>query len=368
MTRNKPLQVHGLDLSYYTGKLEAYLRNKEIAYELIEMDTRDFKQCAKATGVAQMPQVEWAENQWLSDTHLIIPFLEEQYKDAPIACGDEACEFVANLIGDFADEWLWRPALCYRWANAEDARLMSSRLADGMLRDIPLPHALRRQFILRRQQLNFMYLDGYTKKTASRIQAHYLETLDALERVLTRHPFVMGNRPSMADYGFFGSMFRHFFADPTPSRIMRNRAPAVQEWVARLWNTKLTSLEPETSITEWPPELDGLFTIIEQEFLPYMRANEQAWQSIRKHFHFESAGVVFKVPAQAYRAWRYQRLRMRYKGLSQNAKDKLLTLPHGILAALGQSVEKQVKPTIETLPIASQQSEKLVKSRSWNSC
>ena len=34
---------------------------------------------------------------------------------------------------DAFDEWLWRPALYYRWAFADDARLMSARLAGGML-------------------------------------------------------------------------------------------------------------------------------------------------------------------------------------------------------------------------------------------
>ena len=61
MAMPKVLKVHGLDLSYFTGKLEAYLRGKQIPYELIEMDTGDFKRCGKATGVAQMPQVEWLD-------------------------------------------------------------------------------------------------------------------------------------------------------------------------------------------------------------------------------------------------------------------------------------------------------------------
>ena len=30
MEQPKVLKVHGLDLSYFTGKLEAYLRNKDL--------------------------------------------------------------------------------------------------------------------------------------------------------------------------------------------------------------------------------------------------------------------------------------------------------------------------------------------------
>jgi hypothetical protein len=31
-----------------------------------------------------------------------------------------------------------------------------------------------------------------------------------------------------------GPMLRHFGQDPTPADIMRNRAPGVYEWVARM--------------------------------------------------------------------------------------------------------------------------------------
>ena len=34
--------VHGLDLSYFTGKLEGALRAKGLSYQLAEMDTAAF--------------------------------------------------------------------------------------------------------------------------------------------------------------------------------------------------------------------------------------------------------------------------------------------------------------------------------------
>lgn len=358
------LKVHGLDLSYFTGKLEGYLRNKGLAYQLLEMDTRDFKRCAKATGVAQMPQVEWGNGQWLSDTHLIIPFLEAQHTDTSITCADEATHYVASLLEDFGDEWLWRPALYYRWANARDARLMSARLADGMMRDLPLPHAIRRQIILNRQKLHFLYLDGYSCTTAPRIEAHYLETLDALEKVLKVHPYVLGKRPTLADYGFFGSMFRHFFSDPTPAQIMRTRAPAVHEWVARLWNTRLTELVTQPLPSSWPAELDTLFGIIEREFIPYMQANEAAWVAGKRKFGFTSEGVKFTVPVHAYRAWRFQRLRQRFAALSAQAKAKVNTLPSEMINALSQPIKKQVPAAIEHLPVTAAKKRKF-SARTW---
>jgi len=69
---------------------------------------------------------------------------------------DPAVAFVSVLLEDYADEWLWCPAMHYRWSFSETARLMSAR-------------------------------------------------------------------PTEADFGCFASMFRRFFCDPTPARIMRDR-------------------------------------------------------------------------------------------------------------------------------------------------
>lgn len=360
MTMPEVLKVHGLDLSYFTGKLEAYLRNKQIAYELIEMHTGDFKRCGKATGVAQMPQVEWANGQWLTDTTQIIEFLEGIATDTSVMPVDAETRFIAQLLEDFGDEWLWRPALYYRWAHAQDARLMSHRLADGMMRDLPLPFFMRRWAILNRQRLHFLLLDGVRPGTAKRIEAHYLETLAALESILQQQPFLLGAQPSLADYGLYGSMFRHFFCDPTPSRIMRQRAPAVHEWVARIWNHKLQAGPCDVKFDA--KVLAPLLELIAQEFLPYMRGNEQAIEQKQRKFTFNSKGTVFKLPVQRYRAWRYQRLRTRFQALPNEIQDNLRAGNPILADALSQPVQLPIESRIEALPITTPGA---VTSRTW---
>lgn len=356
MTKPEQLLVHGLDLSYFTGKLEGYLRGKQIPYTLIEMDTADFKRCGKATGVAQMPQVEWVDGQWLTDTTLIVPFLDQQYADTTVLPEQPLPKFVAQLLEDFGDEWLWRPALYYRWANAKDARLMSHRLADGMMRDVPLPFFMRRLAILNRQRLHFLLMDGYSANAAPRIEAHYLETLDALEAIFKEHAFVMGDKPTLADYGFFGSMFRHFFCDPTPAGIMRDRAPAVHEWVARIWNLKLSDYAQLPFSEHIPDCMQGLFNIVSSEFIPYMQANEAALTSGKRNYTFISKGVELKLPVHKYRVWRFQRMRQRFQALDAKTQHTLEAyLGAAALQALKQAVPigtaAEVQPPIQQLPI-----------------
>jgi len=362
MNFQTPLKVHGLDLSYFTGKLEAYLRGKKIPYELIEMDTRDFKRCGKATGVAQMPQVQWTDYTWLSDTTLIIDFIEKQAPQTSILPTDPAQLFLAQLLEDFGDEWLWRPALYYRWANVADARLMSYRLAKGMMRDVPLPLFMRRWVILNRQRFHFLWLDGVRPSTAKRVEAHYLETLAALENVLQHTPFVLGHRPTLADYGLYGSMFRHFFCDPTPAGIMRTQAPAVHEWVARMWNLNLGDFNALHFQNDVPAHLHPLLNIVCSEFLKYQQLNETAVTHNKKYFEFDSQGTLFKLPAQRYRAWRFQRLKTRYQGLSEQARDTLLSAAPELSRFLSLPVKYEIEARIDALPISKP---KTMKSRAW---
>jgi len=320
-------KVHGLDLSYFTGKLEANLRNKGLRYELIEMDTASFKSLGRLAGVTQMPHLELPDGQLLTDTTHILQWLDQHYPDHPIRPIDPAMCWLADLLEDFGDEWLWRPALYYRWAFREDARLMSDRLARGMLRDIPLPTALRRAFVRLRQQRVYLREDGVTTQNASSIEGLYHSTLDAFELALADRPFLLGDQPSQADLGFFGPFFRHFSSDPTPSQILRARAPAVMHWVARMWhpNAKV-SAPPITPQQEpgLPSGLGQLLHLVCDEYLPYLAANEAQWLAGQGTCTWRTRGASFRTSVSPYRVWCWQTLRGTYQELAPPDRNRVL--------------------------------------------
>jgi glutathione S-transferase len=318
-----PLIVHGLDLSYFTGKLEAYLRAKGMPYVLREMTTRSFRDCARATGVMQMPQVECPDGTWLTDTTLIIRHFERTMPAPAITPRDPAMAFIARFIEDFGDESLWRPALYYRWAFADDARLMSSRLARGMLRDVKLPFALRRQLILRRQQGVYLRKDGVTKATCTAIEKLYFRALAAMETALEAQPFVLGARPTEADFGLFGSMFRHFFSDPTPAKIMREVAPRTLAWVARLWALEPKAYAAAPMVERLPPNTLPLLRLAVTTHLPYMSANARAVAADQAIMTFVDQGATFQTPASPYRAWCMDELRTAYAALDGMARQRV---------------------------------------------
>ncbi len=292
--------LHGLKLSYFTGKLEAYLRARGVPFRYVEMDMADFRACGRATGVYQMPQLQAPDGTWLTDTTAIIRRFEADHPDLPYQPAEPAAAFLSLFLEDAFDEWLWRPALYYRWAFNEDAALMGSQIARTMMRDLPGPLWLRAAVIRRRQQRVFLKEDGVTDETAPLIERLYPEVLAVLEPVLASRPFLFGERPVAADFGLFGPMFRHFASDPTPASIMREAAPNVLAWTARLWATTpdRVGLQPLAA----PADLDPLLRLAARDHLVELAVNAEAVAAGRKAVVFSHRRARWRLPPSPYRA------------------------------------------------------------------
>jgi len=363
MRSDAPLVVYGATASYYTGKLEAYFRAKGIAYRLEPFSESNMRRCARHTGVMQVPQVECPDGSWLVDTTLIIEYFERVRPEPAVAPRDPAVAFVSRLIEDYADEWLWRPAMHYRWSFPETARLMSAWLAEH-LADRRAPQWVKRWYWRRRQQRIFVEGDGVTDETRSAVEGAYLETLATLETVFRGRPYLLGARPTEADFGFFASLFRHFFSDPAPARIMRDRAPAVQEWVARMWNLRPDRLDAMRLPDRVPDDLGALFDAITTTYLPYLDANAAAYATGQKLVRYEVRGTAFVEPVKPYRVWCRDRIQRGFAALDDVAKaavERVLGSPDAV-RRLSTPSPKPVEDIFPPLPITARATAKAVDS------
>lgn len=351
-SRAAPWIVHGTDASYYTGKLEAVLRAKGIAYRLEPFSPASLRRCAEHTGVLQVPQVECPDGSWLVDTTLILEYLEQVRPVPSLRPRAAALAFVSLLLEDFADEWLWRPAMHYRWSFPENARLMSAWLAEHVA-ERRGPAWAKRRFWRRRQLGTFVTGDGVRPATRAAVEASFLDTLAALEAIFARRPYLFGERPSEADFGFFGSMFRHFGSDPAPARIVRARAPAVYEWIARVWNLRperfATAPEPETV----PDDLGPLLRMVTDIYLPYLDANAAAFAAGEQRVRYAVQGVSFEEPVKPYRVWCRDRLHRAWLALAPGVRaevERALASPSAA-ERLATPSPRPVEDPVGTLPI-----------------
>lgn len=322
-----PVTVYGSSISYFTGKLENYFRVKGIPYQLQALTTRHHSNLIREkTGSSQMPALQLADGRWMSDSTCIIQWFEKERPTPAVIPTDPLQRFFSLLLEDYADEWLWRPAMHYRWHYKAGARFASDHLANEITVDVPLPSFLKRWFITRRQRAGYTSGDGITPDQVPGVEAIYRRTLDQLEAIFCKRPFLLGNKPSLVDIGFSGPIFRHFGLDPIPAEIMRQQAPAVFEWAARLWNSRLQDCSGtllQGVPDDWGPILDE----IGGHYLPYLCANIDAVAAGKKRFDIDIAGVRYRgARRSSYRVWCLQQLRVHFNGLTALDQDKARAL------------------------------------------
>ncbi|MDR3497961.1 MAG: glutathione S-transferase [Parvibaculum sp.] len=316
------MKLYGLDLSYFTGKFQAFVRYREIPHENLELSSASFRLVARETGLAQMPAVELPDGRWMSDSTPMIEWLDDALPGPKVVPADPLQRFISALVEDYADEWLWRPALHYRWSYEPDARLMSHRIAAEMLRDVPGPLWLRRWAVCRRQINKYVRGDGVTGETRAHIESIYRRNLVWLQAIFSTRPFLLGERPTLADFGFFASMFRHFGLDPTPARIMRDEAPAVYEWLARMWNAKASRDHgPLVAAGTIPDDWRPILADIGRCYLPYLDANARAFAEGRDSFEVTIEEVTYRLPVHRYRVWCLERLQGLWRALPKEVAD-----------------------------------------------
>jgi hypothetical protein len=122
--------------------------------------------------------------------------------------------FFSFLVEDFADEALWRPAMYFRWAPALDRAALSRRFTFEFARRMPLPQWAAQRVMAFRQWLFSVFGEGIESDAQhAAAQTQYVAALDSMQRILEggdggtgqrkmwRRKFMLGDAPTLADFG-----------------------------------------------------------------------------------------------------------------------------------------------------------------------
>jgi len=330
------MTVYLADMSYFSGKMEAYLRYKEIPYERRLATSKTMRdEVLSATGLMKVPVIRLPDGRWLKDTTPMIDWFESQYPVPPVIPRDPVLRFVSKLVEDYADEWCWRAALYWRWKPVATRRLLMRRIGAEVLPDFPMPALLSGWYYGRRQIATYLSGDGLSRETEPVIKQHYLDLLDAMSAILNDQPFLLGSHPSLVDIGLFGPMFRHYAQDPAPSLVMERRAPAVYAWVGRLWNARAHRYANEPSMGDFHhPGWAYFLEDIVRSYWPFLLATARAWAEGKPRLDHQAHGVTYRnLKVVHYRVFCLELLQNEYRRLNAEnraAVDALLA-PYGRL-------------------------------------
>ena len=169
---NAPLTLLGSNISYFTGKMENYLRLKQIPYRLESMQFPAVRKVLeRELGVMQMPAIILPDGRYMTDSTKMIEWFEARHPEHPILPPDPLQRFLCHLLEDWADEWWWRPAMHYRWHYAEGARFASYHLATEVMVHHPLPVWFKRRLLQHRQRSGYTTGDGITRANFKAVEA-----------------------------------------------------------------------------------------------------------------------------------------------------------------------------------------------------
>lgn len=324
----------GAQVSYYTGKVRAYLQHKAIPFEEVAATREVYRDVIlPRTGVRFIPVLISADDVAVQDSSEIIAFLEQRYPQNPVLPAGPLQRFVALLFELYADEWLLLPAMHYRWNWPENRAFAIAEF--GRLSQ---PNATPEEQRAIGEQLAGPFAGalpalGVQPETVASIEESYTGFLSEFEAHLAQHAYLLGARPCLGDFALYGPLFAHLYRDPASGRLMKERAPGVAAWVERLPAASAPGANL-LSDDQVPSTLEPLLARMFREFGPVLErtiAQVQACvpkapdaplpRSLGTHtFRLGAASGTRAI--YPFNVWRWQRAYDHYHALSGAARSR----------------------------------------------
>jgi glutathione S-transferase len=310
LTTMSSYRIFGSELSPYSVKVRAYFRYKNLEHEWIARSPAVQAEFQKYAKLPLVPLVVTPEGEGIQDSTPIIERLESLQPEPSIIPGDPALAFVSALLEEYGDEWGNKWMFHYRWHYLPDAWSTAERIALQMMgAEGTLAVAQARAAVAERMMGRLGFV-GSNDRTRPTIEASFKRALGLIEGHLQARPFLLGGRPSMADFGLWGQ-FYEAATDPTPGAIMRTSAPNAMAWVQRMVSPKA-----EGPFESWSALAPTLMPLLKEEagglFLPWSAANAEAVARGDKSVEISLGGSSWAQEPQKYHARSLAEIRRKY--------------------------------------------------------
>ncbi|MBO6505953.1 MAG: glutathione S-transferase [Kordiimonadaceae bacterium] len=353
MSLKTPVTLYGAPPSLYSGKARSYLRKAGIDYiERLQCHPDYASRILPAIGRFVIPVLEHDQT-IVQDTTEIIDYLEEN-GDAPIGVYPETPKqkIISLILEVFGDEGLLRPAMHYRWNFPEEndyfismefGRFMNPQADDDEARQLAgMPKAAMQKYLPGL---------GITEDTIPEIERTYEDLLAALDAHFLKHPYLLGGKPTIADFGLYGPMYAHLARDPKPEMLMKTTANRVWRWVERMTAPDLDKPEfsglPDATVAgdAIPDTLKTVLKLVGRDHAPEVTALvdfvnghlesgpeagspviTDATRRVLGRITIPVGDMEVPVGARHFTLWMLQRVHDAYDALGDNDKAEVDTL------------------------------------------
>ena len=349
--------LYGAPVSLYTGKARSYLRKQRaIAWvERLPSDARYQQHILPRIKRNIIPVLETPDGTIVQDTTDIIDHLEGARLATLSAYPNTPRQTAFALIMEaFAEESLLRQAMHYRWSfAAANGEFLSDQFAALYGLQSDESRALGRAGMtdgMARMARTLGPL-GVTDRTIPELEDVLRKLLEALQAHFLRLPYLLGWRPTLADYGLLAPFHAHLCRDPHPGLLVKQQAPQVFRWVERMNAPDLDipefhgapagELLPDDEI---PQTLEPVLDLMVRYYLPEIEAvaaATDAWLDAHEpargapvhpkpHIHalgeieFSYGSVSMRCAMRPFMLYKRQRLTDFLAGLASGEREAVL--------------------------------------------
>lgn len=321
-------RFYASEVSYFSGKVRPALRYKRVPYvEVLPTPAAYRDTIVPRTGLAMIPIIVTPEDETWQDSSDILDALERRFPTPPLYPDTPVQRMASYLVEMYVDEFLILPALHYRWSYPEsEAKARGDfAAATGDAEAANTFADLVKGFV---QPL------GVQPDTIPAIEAHTRALFDGLSAHLQEHPYVHGDRPSLADCALMGPLYAHLYLDAAPGRLLRETAPRVCHWIERMNHPDPESFGDWLPNDELAPPLRVLLELIGRDAVPLILASMRAFEAWADgHASAEALprivgshetalrGVTFQRATSTYTPWMVQRSLDAYDSLGLAARS-----------------------------------------------
>ncbi len=321
-------RIFGAELSPYSVKVRSYFRFKGIPHQWLLRNPSNVAEYRKYAKLPLIPLVITPGDEGLQDSTPILERLEAERPEPSIYPADPVLRFVSDLIEEYADEWGNKGMFHYRWWREVDRRSAALRIAGMMLGPDAATAELEQaaDSVIERMVPRLSFV-GSNQDNQALIEGSFVRQIEILDRHLRVRRYLLGGRPSLADFGLWGQIY-NAWTDPTAGGVIRDRGPSVVPWIERMLEPKV-----ESEFETWDDLAPTLEPLLRDEiaglFLPWSTANARAIEAGDDELEVELEGGTFRQRPQKYHARSLAALGAKYRAV---AADPVLG---GVLESTG---------------------------------
>lgn len=334
----QPIVLYGVPISLYTGRARSYLIKAGLSYREAPPTSAHFMETVlpKAGGRRSMPTVELPDGTVIRDSVAIVDHFESGSGHG-FSPRTPKQRIVSRLFDAIGAEGLLRPAMHYRWNfDAVQQEFVETHF-EAIYPPRWSPSAGERMQMLREESLPAL---GVVPESIAAIEELYAGLLRALEAHFAAHPYLLGGRPCIGDFGMIGPLYGHLGRDPKPLSMMQTQALHAFRWVERMHR-------PEADIGEFDDYGDAylgddaipdtLVDILRQLAIDYVPETRAACEAINAWLAeqddlapetiverrvgadamFDLAGTKIGVAAQPFRFYVLKRVQDEFEALGE---------------------------------------------------